>query len=73
MNLRKALDILKYYGIKVLDEKVDDIMDLHEDERYELEDAIDKVLEFIKDMGLICFGDADAKVPHLNKEAVAVP
>lgn len=51
MNLRKALDILKYYGIKVLNEEVDNIMELHEDEKYELEDAIDKVREFIKDMG----------------------
>lgn len=51
MDLRKALDVLKWYGIKVLNEKVDDIMNLHEDEKYELEDAIDKVREFIKDMG----------------------
>lgn len=51
MDLRKALDILKYYGVKILYEELDKVSSLLPDEQIELEDAIDKVRDFIIDMG----------------------
>lgn len=50
MNLRKSLDILKYYGMKVLYEELDNITNLHPDEQDDLEDAIDEVRSFILSM-----------------------
>lgn len=53
MKLIKAIDIVKYYSKLILSDNPNRwimIQDMHESEKDELEDAVEKIEEFIKDI-----------------------
>lgn len=53
MKLVKAMEIINYYSIMILQDRPDrpvSLSDMEESEAEELEEAVDKVREFIKEM-----------------------
>lgn len=49
MKLKKALDIITWYSQMILRDKVQTFSDLDEDDKDELDSAIDKVREFLEE------------------------